>query len=202
MRAAGSPCSFIVRLSALRSRHFYVQLFSRDYLGLAIVEHDADHQRAFLSRVLADSRPHLSRGREGTHARLPHRPEAGAKCRSGTGRVSPASRTEPARSRASTTNRRRGASRKAGSSQCNFRIRDPLPGEVEDIYLPRRFFRLRRLCVGRAWHAAPDKGLTYRVCVINFKSRSHRTHADHAQIAAKDATPSCALAVVGGRLAS
>jgi hypothetical protein len=44
----------------------------------------------------------------------------------------------------------------------------------------------------------PDEGLTYRVCVINFKSRSHRSHADHARMAVKDATPSCALAVVAG----
>jgi hypothetical protein len=31
-------------------RHFHAQLFSRDCLGLAIVEH-AEHQLAFLSRV-------------------------------------------------------------------------------------------------------------------------------------------------------
>jgi hypothetical protein len=113
MRAAGSPCSFIVRLSALRSRHLHVQLFSRDFLGLAIVEHCRPSACLPLAGR-ADSRPHLSRDREGRHARLPYRPEAGRNVGAVREEFPRLRRTEPGPEPNFRNNRPRGASGKAG----------------------------------------------------------------------------------------
>jgi hypothetical protein len=170
MRAAGTPCSFIVRLSALRSRHLHVQLFSRDFLGLAIVEHCRPSACLPLAGR-ADSRPHLSRDREVRHARLPYRPEAGRNVGAVREEFLRLRRTEPARSRASAIIDRAGI-RESRSSQCNFSIRDPLLGEVEDIICRADFPGFDGFALAVHGTSPPMKDL-HIGCASSILSRDH-----------------------------